>query len=193
MRALTGSGMSSMSEAWMPFQPAMEEPSNAWPSSNFSLLKYFTGPVACCSLPRVSVKRKSTNFTSLSLTSFNTSSAVIAICRSPERVWFDVGRSATPACSVPKSRLEMPWEMRGSDGDRRILPKPDAQDKGNLAAVARRRCEGLPPYNARTHGRPEEARGGAGPEDGLDLRRRAAAGGGPRPHATRRQAGRRTH
>jgi hypothetical protein len=32
MLAVSGSGISSMSEAWMPFQPAMEEPSKAWPS-----------------------------------------------------------------------------------------------------------------------------------------------------------------
>src|SRR6185436_12335347 len=63
----------------MPFQPAIDDPSKAWPCSNFSLVKYLTGTVTCCSLPRVSVKRKSTNFTSLSLTSFNTSSGVIAI------------------------------------------------------------------------------------------------------------------
>jgi hypothetical protein len=37
-------------------------------------------------LPRVSVKRKSTNFTSFSLTSFNTSSGVIAISGSLSRV-----------------------------------------------------------------------------------------------------------
>src|SRR5712675_2049590 len=86
MRAVDGSGISSMSEAWMPFQPAMDEPSKACPSSNFSLLKCFTGTVTCCSLPRVSVNRKSTNLTSLSFTSFKTSSAVIAICFSPERV-----------------------------------------------------------------------------------------------------------
>jgi hypothetical protein len=29
MRALDGSGISSMSEAWMPFQPAIDEPSKA--------------------------------------------------------------------------------------------------------------------------------------------------------------------
>ena len=29
MRTLSGSGMSSMSEAWMPFQPAIDEPSKA--------------------------------------------------------------------------------------------------------------------------------------------------------------------
>ncbi len=76
MRAVAGSGISSMSEAWMPFQPAMEEPSKAWPSSNFSLVKYLTGTVTCCSLPRVSVKRRSTNLTSLSLIIFRTLSGV---------------------------------------------------------------------------------------------------------------------
>jgi hypothetical protein len=35
----SGSGISSMSEAWMPFQPAIDEPSNAWPSSNLSASK----------------------------------------------------------------------------------------------------------------------------------------------------------
>ena len=34
MRAESGSGMSSMSDAWMPFQPAIDEPSNACPSVN---------------------------------------------------------------------------------------------------------------------------------------------------------------
>ena len=31
MSAVPGSGISSMSDAWMPFQPAIDEPSNAWP------------------------------------------------------------------------------------------------------------------------------------------------------------------
>ena len=78
-RALTGSGISSMSEASIPFQPAIEEPSNAWPFSNLSMVKYFAGTVTCCSLPRVSVKRKSTNFTSFSLASLRTSVAVSAM------------------------------------------------------------------------------------------------------------------
>src|SRR5258706_3669771 len=85
MRAVTGSGISSMSEAWIPFQPAIDDPSKACPSSNFSLLKCLTGTVTCCSLPRVSVNRKSTNLTSLSLTSFKTSSAVIALFFFPQR------------------------------------------------------------------------------------------------------------
>jgi hypothetical protein len=79
MRAVFGSGISSMSEAWMPFHPAIEEPSNAWPASNFSFVKCRIGTCTCCSLPRVSVKRKSTNLTSLSFAIFKTSSAVMAI------------------------------------------------------------------------------------------------------------------
>src|SRR3989338_2405574 len=73
-----------MSDAWMPFQPAMDEPSNAWPSSNFSMPTYLAGTPTCCSLPRVSVKRKSTNLTSWSLIIFNTSFADIDITLSPK-------------------------------------------------------------------------------------------------------------
>src|SRR3990172_5367867 len=61
----------------MPFHPAIEEPSNAWPSSNFSGPKARTGTETCCSLPRVSVNRRSTNFTSLSLSNLKTSAAAI--------------------------------------------------------------------------------------------------------------------
>ncbi|MNC87842.1 hypothetical protein D3C83_36040 [compost metagenome] len=76
MRALSGSGISVMSDASMPFQPAMDEPSKKWPSVNLPSLNADTGTETCCSLPRVSVKRKSTNFTSLSLTIFITSATV---------------------------------------------------------------------------------------------------------------------
>jgi hypothetical protein len=44
MFAVPGSGISSMSEAWMPFQPAIDEPSNAWPLSNLSALNALTAP-----------------------------------------------------------------------------------------------------------------------------------------------------
>src|SRR6476661_9980174 len=78
MLAVLGSGISSMSDASMPFQPAIDEPSNAWPELNLSSSKCDTGTVVCCSLPRVSVKRKSTNLTSLSFTIFITSATVLA-------------------------------------------------------------------------------------------------------------------
>jgi hypothetical protein len=81
MLAVFGSGISSMSEASMPFQPAMDEPSKAWPDVNLSSSKWDTGTVTCCSLPRVSVKRKSTNLTSFSFTIFMTSATVLAAIR----------------------------------------------------------------------------------------------------------------
>jgi glutamine synthetase len=49
------------------------------------------GTVTCCSLPRVSVKRKSTNFASLSFTMFITSATVLAINASPRRLAFECG------------------------------------------------------------------------------------------------------
>src|SRR3954470_20651644 len=62
----------------MPFQPAMEEPSKKCPDSNLSGPKDLTGTLTCCSLPRVSVKRRSTNLTSLSLINWNMSFGVIS-------------------------------------------------------------------------------------------------------------------
>src|SRR5438128_8554182 len=77
MKEEVGSGSNSMSDAWMPFQPAIDEPSKKCPDSNFSGPKDFTGTLTCCSLPRVSVKRRSTNLTSLSLIVWNISFGVI--------------------------------------------------------------------------------------------------------------------
>jgi hypothetical protein len=44
MRARARIGQSAACpDAWMPFQPAIEEPSNAWPSSNLSLVEVLGG------------------------------------------------------------------------------------------------------------------------------------------------------
>ena len=77
--AVEGSGNNNMSEASIPFHPATEEPSNACPSSNLSISKLEAGTLTCCSFPRVSVKRRSTNLASFSLIIFKTSSAVLDI------------------------------------------------------------------------------------------------------------------
>ena len=45
MLAVFASGISSMSDASMPFQPAIDEPSNAWPDVNLSSSKCETGTV----------------------------------------------------------------------------------------------------------------------------------------------------
>src|SRR6266446_7797620 len=76
MQALSGSGMSCMSDSWIAFQPAMEEPSNMMPSLKVSSSMVEMSAVTCCHLPRGSVNRKSTYFTSLSLIDFRTSLAV---------------------------------------------------------------------------------------------------------------------
>src|SRR5580658_2917722 len=59
MKAVSGSGMASMSEASMDFQPRMDEPSNPNPSLNTSSVNSEIGQLKCCQVPNVS-----TNFTS---------------------------------------------------------------------------------------------------------------------------------
>ena len=44
-------------------QPAIDEPSNILPISKNRSFTTLAGTVECCSLPRVSVNRRSTNFT----------------------------------------------------------------------------------------------------------------------------------
>src|SRR5262245_4499162 len=59
MKAVDGSGMASMSEASIDFQPRIEEPSKPRPSLNESSFNSPKGRVKCCQVPKVS-----TNFTS---------------------------------------------------------------------------------------------------------------------------------
>src|SRR3984893_3376474 len=77
MVADAGSGIRHMSDSLMAFQPAIEEPSNICPSEKVSSSIMVTSKVTCCHLPRGSVNRKSTYFTSLSLIIFKASLAVI--------------------------------------------------------------------------------------------------------------------
>src|SRR6202158_104455 len=74
--AVTGSGIRAMSDSLIGFQPAIDEPSNIKPSAKTSSSIMPTSKVTCCHLPRGSVKRRSTYFTSLSLIDFRTSLAV---------------------------------------------------------------------------------------------------------------------
>src|ERR1044071_3256852 len=59
MNALSRSGIASMSDASMDFQPRMDEPSKPKPSSKTSSDSSPMGTVKCCQVPNVS-----TNFTS---------------------------------------------------------------------------------------------------------------------------------
>src|SRR5204862_5367959 len=59
MNAVAGSGIASMSDASMLFQPRIDDPSNPNPSSNTSSVNSLIGTLKCCHVPNVS-----TNFTS---------------------------------------------------------------------------------------------------------------------------------
>src|SRR4029079_5064494 len=72
-----GSGIRHMSYSLIAFQPAIDEPSNIWPSAKVSSSIMVTSKVTCCHLPRGSVNRKSTYLTSLSLIIFMTFLAVV--------------------------------------------------------------------------------------------------------------------
>src|SRR5258708_7917921 len=65
MNAVSGSGMASMSEASMLFQPRMLEPSKPKPSAKTSSVSSPMGQEKCCQVPKVS-----TNFTSTILAPF---------------------------------------------------------------------------------------------------------------------------
>ncbi len=60
-KALSGSGSRTMSEFWMPFHPAIDEPSNMRPSSSSASSAIEAGKVTWCHTPRMSVKRRSMN------------------------------------------------------------------------------------------------------------------------------------
>ena len=63
----------------MPFQPAIEEPSNILPSTKKSSSTIRVGMVTCCSLPRESVKRRSQYLISFSLMNLTTSAGVMSV------------------------------------------------------------------------------------------------------------------
>ena len=77
MKAVSASGSSTMSDSLMPFQPAMEEPSNILPSSKVPASMAWAGKVTWCCTPRMSAKRRSTNSTDSSWISLRTLSTDI--------------------------------------------------------------------------------------------------------------------
>src|SRR5579871_3577148 len=80
MQADAGSGIRHMSDSLIAFQPAIDEPSNIWPSTNVSSSIMPMSKVTCCHLPRGSVNRKSQYLTSLSLIIFMTFFGVVMEC-----------------------------------------------------------------------------------------------------------------
>src|SRR5438128_1853453 len=77
--AVVGSGMTSMSLAWMAFQPRMDEPSKPRPSVKMSSLYSVSVVVKCCQVPCRSQNLKSTSLIPWSLTSFDTSEGLLSL------------------------------------------------------------------------------------------------------------------
>src|SRR6476659_1944882 len=75
--ALPGSGITSMSEALIAFQPRILEPSKPRPSVKMSSLYSVSVVVKCCQAPGRSVNLKSTSLTSRSLIILLTSDGVL--------------------------------------------------------------------------------------------------------------------
>src|SRR5574342_1081933 len=67
MTAVSASGTTSMSEAWIACQPRIEEPSNPRPPSKTASLSSSMGTVKCCQMPRKSLNLRSTNSAFFSL------------------------------------------------------------------------------------------------------------------------------
>ena len=65
--AVASSGIRIISDSLIPFHPSIDEPSNILPTCKNSSSTSFDGKDTCCSLPLVSVKRRSTHRASLSL------------------------------------------------------------------------------------------------------------------------------
>src|SRR5947199_10417753 len=117
MQALSGSGMSCMSDSWIAFQPAIDEPSNMMPSLKVSSSTVVISTVTCCHLPRGSVKRKSAYFTSLSLISFMTSLAVV-MERIPFFWWWSQieGILGSPSSAADLDRVQAGFARSDPDG-----------------------------------------------------------------------------
>src|SRR3569623_746771 len=123
----TGSGISVMSDSLMVFQPAIEEPSNIVPSEKISSSIIEMSNVTCCDLPRGSVKRRSTYFTSLSLMAFRTSWAVFMY--TPYVTWIECFLDLVIGGMLPSG-----WVRRARAG--RVMVLSDSVDAGFPGANA---------------------------------------------------------
>src|SRR6184192_4557749 len=79
IHAVFGSGITSMSDALITFQPRMLDPSKPSPSVKMSSLYSLSVVVKCCQVPGRSVNLKSTSFTSWSLIILLTSDGVLSL------------------------------------------------------------------------------------------------------------------
>src|SRR5579871_5727448 len=77
MKAVAGSGKTSMSDELIAFQPRIDDPSNPRPSEKTDSVNSEVGTAKCCHVPRMSQSLRSTILTSLDLARLITSLGVI--------------------------------------------------------------------------------------------------------------------
>ena len=101
--AVESSGIRIMSDSLIPFQPAIEDPSNMAPSAKNSPSAFEDGNVTCCSFPRGSVKRRSIQRASLSAINFKVFSDMCdSVCRTqyPSPLGLSAQKSFSNRCAV---------------------------------------------------------------------------------------------
>src|SRR5579863_7347195 len=77
MKAVAGSGKTSMSDELIAFQPRIDDPSKPRPSEKTDSVNSDVGTAKCCHVPRMSQSLRSTILTSLDLARLITSLGVI--------------------------------------------------------------------------------------------------------------------
>src|ERR1700694_5738340 len=117
MTAVAGSGIKIMSDSLMPFQPAIDEPSNILPSLKKPSSTKRVGTVTCCSLPIVSVKRRSANVASFSLINSKTSTGVMCVLAGGSYMIRLGGRARSTGTELSSSCIsELVHALHGNTG-----------------------------------------------------------------------------
>src|SRR6267154_3534902 len=103
MKAVSGSGMASMSEASMLFQPRMLEPSKPKPSEKISSVSSRMGQLKCCQVPKVSTNLMSIILAPLFLANSITLLGVLILISAADAV--DVVGNLSPPSIVERCGL----------------------------------------------------------------------------------------
>src|SRR4051812_13715760 len=122
MKAVSGTGLTSMSDSLIAFQPRILAPLNPSPSSNVPSSRFSAGMVKCCHCPGKSMNRRSTALTSRSRMRARISRGVIGPLGERCRLRVGVGdmqlarRSLPIAVELAEDQPGGPERADGADG-----------------------------------------------------------------------------
>src|SRR6266542_1755613 len=149
--AVSASGITSMSEAWIACHPRIDEPSNPSPSSNTPSVSSYSGMEKCCQMPTKSMNFRSTYVAFFSLarsrTCFAVSFAIEVV--SPRMVrggaspFSTFGATGSPADRGKRTR---PYRRGdGSPGSGCLVSRHRSEGPLRAGREAKRRGSGPPP------------------------------------------------